>query len=646
MLSEKQQSHWIGQLAAQAASELAGLVAERDVDLFVLRLERFLPDLIAGLQPVYGERPEFVAWVQYLVSLMAGRYAERPLGLRRLDIARQLRPDWLQEPKQLGYVCYVDRFAGSLSQVHQHLDHLSRLGVTYVHLMSLLQARAGNSDGGYAIADYRATDSAIGHADDLERLTRALRERGISTCMDLVLNHVAYEHAWAQAARQGDARYRDYFWLFEDRAVPDQYERTLPEIFPESSPGSFTRDRELNQWVWTTFNDFQWDLNWTNPQVFQEIADLVLFWANRGVEIFRLDAIAFIWKRMGTDCQNQAEVHDIVHALRAIARIAAPAVAFKAEAIVSAEQLPHYLGTGEHAGKVSDLAYHNSLMAHIWSSLASRDVRPMTHALRRLPEKPRSTSWASYLRCHDDIGWAIGDEDAAAVGLDGAAHRSFLVEYYSGRFTGSHARGAVFQHNSTTGDRRSCGTTASLAGLELALENGDERLVQVSIERILLAHAVIMAFPGVPLVYMGDEIGLLNDYTYREDPARRDDNRWIHRPAMPWERVERIRVDGTMEQRLFGQLVKLIHARKQTPQLHAEAPLSLLELDNPHVLGFVRSHPLGDLVALFNFTEREQIVEVPRPVYPDNRIPGQHVDIWPGNRLQLPPYGRFWLAAP
>ena len=336
--------------------------------------------------------------------------------------------------------------------------------------MPLLKPRPGQSDGGYAVMDYRAVREDLGTIDDLRDLATTLRSRGISLTLDLVLNHVAAEHQWAVNARAGDRFYRDYFYLFADRELPDAYERSLPEVFPDFAPGNFTYDEESASWVWTTFNSWQWDLNWRNPEVFYEFADLILWLANLGVECLRLDAIAFIFKRMGTNCQNQPEVHAITQALRAVARIGAPALIFKAEAIVGPADLAPYLGVGKHAGKVSDLAYQNSLMVQIWSALAAKDTRLFCAALNRFPAKPPTTVWGTYLRCHDDIGWAISDEDAASVGLNGYEHRRFLADYYAGLYPMSDARGLVFQENLATGDRRISGTAASLIGVESARE--------------------------------------------------------------------------------------------------------------------------------------------------------------------------------
>ena len=446
-----------------AQTLLAGL-EPAEQEIFELRLERWWEDLVSGLDAVYPAQDTQALGLR-LVRLAACAYRERDHDLRRLDQRRVLEPDWLQQPDMFGYACYTDRFAGTIPAVSSHLDYLSELGVTYLHLMPLLQPREGDNDGGYAVQDYRAVRADLGAVEDLRELTRALRARGISLVLDLVLNHVAREHEWAVRARAGEERYRDYFYVYPDRAEPDAYERTLPEVFPDFAPGSFTWDEDLSGWVWTTFNEWQWDVNWSNPEVVLEYADIVLFLANLGVEVLRLDAIAFTWKRLGTNCQNQPEVHALTQVLRAVARIACPATVFKAEAIVGPRDLVQYLGLGPRAGRVSDLAYHNSLMVQVWSMLAAGNVVLARQALASLPPTPHTGTWVCYVRCHDDIGWAIDDDDARAVGLDGFAHRRFLSDWYAGEFPGSWAHGLVFQHNPVTGDRRISGTAASLTGL-------------------------------------------------------------------------------------------------------------------------------------------------------------------------------------
>ena len=364
--------------------------------------------------------------------------------------------------------------------------------------MPLLKPRPAPNDGGYAVMDYRAVDPRLGTTDDLRATADVLRGAGISLVLDLVCNHTAREHEWAEKARAGDPTYLAYYRTYPDRTEPDDWERSLPEVFPDFAPGNFTWDPACERWVWTTFNDYQWDLDYTNPDVFAEMFAVICHLANVGVEVLRLDAVAFMWKRKGTNCQNQPEVHLLLQAWRALSRIVAPAVILLAEAIVSPDDLVGYLGRGEGAGKECELAYHNVLMVSLWSALAEQNAALLTHTLRAMPPIPPSAAWLTYVRLHDDIGWAVTDENAGAVGLGGYDHRAFLSDFYSGEFPGSFARGAVFQANPATGDRRISGSLASLAGLEEALERGDDEAAALAVRRILLLNHLILTFGGVP----------------------------------------------------------------------------------------------------------------------------------------------------
>lgn len=606
---------------------------------FELRLERWWPDLHDAVTTLYSD-PDDVAAA--LVTVAARGFVQRPDDLHRLDDRRLLQPDWFQRPDMFGYACYVDRYAETLKGMGDRLGHLTDLGVTYLHLMPLLKPRPGDNDGGYAVMDYRSVRPDLGTNDDLRDLATTLRGKGISLVVDLVLNHVAREHDWAVKARAGDASYRDWFHIYPDRATPDAFEATLPEVFPDFAPGNFTFDDELGQWVWTTFNEWQWDLNWSNPAVLLEFADVVIHLANLGVEVLRLDAIAFLWKRLGTNCQNQPEVHAITQALRATARIAAPATLFKAEAIVGPRDLLPYLGLGRHTGKVSDIAYHNSLMVHVWSMLASGSADLARHALGSLPPTPPSGTWVTYVRCHDDIGWAIDDGDAAGRGITGAGHRHFLADWYSGEFEGSWAEGVVFQHNPATGDRRISGTAAGLTGLGPSRKDPDGAFA-----RIFLAHAIVAAWGGIPVVWSGDEIGSPGDVDWASEPGHEDDNRWIHRPRVTdTDRAGRVE-EGSDAQRVFDGIARIAAVRAGLPMLHAEAPVEVLSDVDDGVLAIARRHPSGTLVGLFNVTcehrpfpgaRLRELGVAPREVL------SQHELVESDGLLWIPPYAAWWIV--
>ncbi len=618
-----------------------------DDDLFQLRLARSAPDLFPMLEALYGAHPDYPAFRERLVKALRRGWADRPADLKRLDLARDLEPDWFQRPGMAGYVFYIDRFAGNLRGILDRLDYLEDLGITYVHLMPCLKPRPGDSDGGYSVMDYRQINPAFGTMADFEAVSAALRARGVSLCVDLVLNHTAKEHPWAKKAAKGDATYQDYYLMFDSPDLPQQYERSLVEVFPDNAPGNFTHYPEFGKWVWTTFNEHQWDLNWANPWVFLEIVEVMLFLANKGVDVLRLDAVAFMWKRMGTRCQSEPEVHMLLQALRACSRIASAAVLHLEEAIVAPAEMLPYLGRGKHDGKEGNLAYHNSLMVQFWSSLATRDTRLMTHVLAtHFPDRLTNATYATYIRCHDDIGWAVTDEDAAAVGLSGHGHRAFLSDFYEGSFPGTFAKGALFQVNEATGDKRISGSFASLAGLERA--GGDPALTEMAVQRILMGHALIAAFGGIPLIYMGDELALPNDYGYIDNLDHAHDSRWIHRPRMNWPLAETRHGGDTPAARVFWGTKQILARRAVTPALHGAVPVRVVPTGNDAIFGFQRLAPTGTLLGLFNFTEHWQQVseawarslgaQAMHDALSDHRVETHQ------GQIVLPPYARVWLT--
>jgi amylosucrase len=636
-----------GSLGLDALVGGGGLSRDRR-ETFALRLDRWWADLSEAVAMIHPDPAVAEPLLDRLVGLAATSYAERPEDLHRLDHQRLLAPDWLQQPRMFGYACYTDRFAGDLKGVAKHLDHLEELGVTYLHLMPLLKPREGDNDGGYAVQDYRSVREDLGTVDDLQELATTLRGQGISLVVDLVLNHVAREHEWAERARAGDPAYVDYFHVFTDEANLHAYEQTLPEVFPDFAPGNFTWDDELQGWVWTTFNEWQWDLNWANPAVLVEFAEIILWLANLGVEVLRLDAIAFLWKRLGTSCQNQPEVHAITQVLRALTRIVAPAVAFKAEAIVGPRELMQYLGTGPHAGKVSDLAYHNSLMVQVWSMLASRNTVLARTALAALPLTPPTSTWITYVRGHDDIGWAIDDSDAYAAGVTGHGHRSFLADWYAGEFPGSWADGLTFQANPETGDRRTSGTAASLAGIPAHAEPGGPA-TEAALARIYLAHAIAAGWGGVPVIWSGDELGQPNDPDWASEPGHEDDNRWTHRPRLDWDRAAHRDDPGTVPGRVFTGIAHLAKVRAGLPQLHGSAAVEVLTDIDEGLLAVVRRHASGPLVGVYNVTEQRRPLELHRlraagVTTPHDALRGSTLEVDSDGLLWLPAYAAWWVV--
>ncbi|MCX7300245.1 MAG: alpha-amylase family glycosyl hydrolase [Rhodobacterales bacterium] len=617
--------------------------------LFDLRWQRGQRDLIGPLTRLYGGTHDVPAIMDRLRTLLATHWHDRPDDLRALDLTRDIDPDWFLSQDMVAYVFYIDKFAGTLARVPDHIPYLKDLGVSHAHFMPCLRPRPGQSDGGHAVMDYRAINPALGTMEKFETVAKACRAEGIDLGIDIVLNHTAREHEWASRAREGDPFYQAFYRMFDDDTLPKQYEKSLLEIFPAQSSGNFTYYPDFKKWVWTTFNEYQWDLNWENPELFLAILDTILHLANKGVTIFRLDAVAFMWKKMGTICQNLPEVHDLLQALVQSTRVAAPAVIHKAEAIVGPADLVAYLGTGRHEGKVSNLAHHNNLMVQFWSSLASRDTRLMTYVMKtHFPESFRHACFATYIRCHDNIGWAITPEDANRFPpMTDVGHRNFLADFYAGDFEGSFARGEDFQSNPEAGDRRTVGSFASLAGLERALDEDDEPAADLAIKRILMGHALIASFGGVPHLYMGDEIGLLNDYSFHDDPDLADDGRWMHRPQMDWAAVTTLPQGRTPAARIHAGTKAILATRKATPQLASHIPTKIVDISHPGLFIFERLSDDRTVTCLFNFSETDQSVTPwalkldPARRYRD-LLTGAPLNLKDG-AITLPPYASLWL---
>lgn len=606
-------------LAAVWAEEQA---SSEKVHSFELRLRECWPRLFALLFGLYGKRYDFFYHVEQILLTAARGWTQRSEDLRQLDEHRINEPTWFESQKMVGGALYVDLFSENLNRLREHISYFQELGLTYLHLMPLFAVRPGNNDGGYAISNYRSVDPQLGTIDDLKQLADDLREAGICLVLDFVFNHTSDDHEWAQRAQAGEPEYRDYYYIFPDRTLPDQYERTLREIFPTVRRGSFSWHDGMRAWVWTTFNNFQWDLNYRNPAVFRAMLEELLFLANTGVDILRLDAVAFIWKQMGTSCENLPEAHQIIQAFNSVVRIAAPGVLFKSEAIVHPDDVVKYVSPHE-----CQISYNPTLMALLWESLATREVRLLTKSLSRRHHLPDNTTWVNYLRCHDDIGWTFDDGDAAEIGINAYDHRQFLNDFYTGQFEGSFARGVPFQHNTVTGDMRISGTLASLAGLEQAIDRDDDHLKQMALRRMALLHGIVASIGGIPLLYLGEEWGLLNDYDFVKDPAKAGDTRWIHRPKMKWEFLEELddRIGtnghGSIRRRIFTTLQKLIAIRKTQPAF-AGIEMQLADIGNPHVLGFVRDHEGSRVIVLANFSEDPQTIS--------------------GNKLRTAGMGRFF----
>jgi len=612
---------------------------------FFVRLVANATILFELYQSIYGSREDAEEKFLELINTIVKAHLDRSNELIKKDLAKDLQGTWFLSNQITGMSLYVDRFAGSLSSFPTKIDYLKKLGVNFIHLMPVFESPADESDGGYAVSDFRKIDARFGTLNNFKEVQQKLQDNNMYLMIDIVLNHTSHQHEWAKKAKAGDKKYQDYFYLYNDRSIPDQFEQTMPEIFPETAPGSFTYNKECNKWVMTVFHNYQWDLNYTNPSVFIDMLDNIFFYANLGVDILRIDAPAFIWKQIGTSCQNLPEAHTLLQLIKQAVHIACPGMALLGEAIVAPKEIIKYFGTDQFVAKECDVAYNATQMAVQWDALATGDIRIMLAAQHNLLQKPLGTTWITYTRCHDDIGLGYDDEIIAAAGFNAYEHRKFLKDYYSGNHSFSTASGALFSVNPKTQDARISGTLASLCGLEKAINNADPFAIDQSIAKIILMQAQTMFLGGIPMLFYGDEVGYTNDYSYLEDDAKNYDNRWMHRPIIDWNKNAKISEPKSIEARIFLATSRLIHIRNKLSILADQKNTKWLSPHNIHVVGFLRTLGKNKLYCLFNYSNKAAFVTW--YTFKENGLaPTELYDYWTEKKYKVGPDHQYMVLEP
>lgn len=596
---------------------------------FKERMDGSLAGLKDKFEMIYGLHRNGEKAFASLLKVLSNAYANRRTDLKESDFERtcQMEIPWFLSNKIVGMSLYVDRFSGDLRSMKSRLGYLENLGVNLFHLMPLFESPDNESDGGYAVSDFRKVHQKYGTLDDLKDLSNNMRDRGFYLMLDIVINHTSHHHEWAKKAKKGSPKYQDYYYFFDDENEFRTFEQSMPEVFPEAAPGNFTYIPELDKWAMTVFHNYQWDLNYTNPEVFVDIIDTILFYANLGVDILRIDAPAFIWKRQGTNCQNLPEVHTLLQLMKMCVQIATPGMALLGEAIVAPDEIIKYFGTGNMAAKECDVAYNATHMALQWDALATQEVNVMLQGQEILSKKPRGTTWISYTRCHDDIGLAYHDYMISNSGFDPYLHRKFLKDYYTGSFVGSDARGALFSVNERTGDARISGSLASLCGLETALKSEDQNKIKKAIDKIGLMQAMSFFIGGIPMLFYGDEVGYINDYSFLKDDGKNYDNRWMHRPIIDWNKNELADKNGNTEHAVYSITQKLISIRKYIPVVADKSNITWMRSTNKHVAAFLRAWDDERVYCLFNFSKWEQ--RIPNHIFKEHgQSPVELYDHW------------------
>ena len=604
-------------------------MTKQDEARFQARLARHHDELRWLYMELYDNGSMFAELVDRLHAFAEARSA----ALRKRDLAREAEPDWYKRRGLLGMMLYIDNFAGDLNGVRRRLPYLEETGVNCLHLMPFLDTVKGRDDGGYAVADFRTVRPDLGGMDDLEKLTAACHKRGINVCMDFVMNHTSCDHDWAKRALAGDGEYMSRYFFFDSPDIPNQYEQTVPQVFPTTAPGNFTR-QENGRWVMTTFYPYQWDLNYRNPRVFNEMMYNFLYLANRGMDIIRIDAVPYIWKELGTSCRNLPKVHTIVRMMRMIGEIVCPSVILLGEVVMEPVKVVPYFGTVDKPE--CHLLYNVTTMCTTWHTVATKDTRLLRKQLDSVNGLPKQYLFLNYLRCHDDIGWGLDYGTLRAWGMEEVPHKKYLNEFFQGRAAGSPSRGELYNDDPATGDARFCGTTASMCGLETA-QTPEEKAMAV--RRDLMLHAMMLFQSGIPMLYSGDEIGQLNDYAYKDDPDKAADSRYVHRGKFPWARAAQRADAATPVGQIFAGLRRLETLRQGHPAFEASADAATLDTGDNAVLGMTRTQDGETLVGLFNFADGPRQAPLPAGRYLDLLAGGSYA-----GTAELPACGALWLC--
>ncbi len=599
------------------------------------RFERHFEELRWLYMELYDNSSMFAE----LCDKMEIFYQDRKKDLKALDKKREEHQDWYKQNDMLGMMFYIDNFAGNMKGVQSRLDYIEQCNVNYVHLMPFLETPKGRSDGGYAVSDFRKVQENLGSMEDLEDLTGACHKKGINVCMDFVMNHTSEDHEWAKKAREGDGEYMSRYFFFENSYIPSLYEQTVPQVFPTTAPGNFTYLPDQKHFVMTTFYPYQWDLNYKNPRVFNEMMYNFLFLANKGIDIIRIDAVPYIWKELNTPCRNLPQVHTIVRMMRMISEIVCPGVLLLGEVVMEPEKVVPYFGTVEKPE--CHMLYNVTTMATTWHTVATRDVRLLKKQLDIVNALPKDYVFLNYLRCHDDIGWGLDYGALKSEGIGERSHKKYLNDYFQGYTGDSNSRGELYNADPVTGDARFCGTTASMCGVEKAGFEQDEAAMGKAIQMDVMLHAYMFMQSGIPVLYSGDEIGQVNDYTYKEDPDKAPDSRYIHRGAMNWELAGNISKKGTVEEEIFHRLERLEQIRKKEKVFVSNADTWTIDTWDASVLCIARCLEGEKIIGLFNFSEFDKTAWI-------NETDGDYVELISGEEMKpigvnIPAYGFYYL---
>lgn len=608
---------------------------KKNDSIFQHRLERHHDELRWLYMELYQNGDMFAE----LCSQMYEYYNCRSKKLKERDLKREKGPDWYHGKDMLGMMLYTDNFAGNMKGVKEKIPYLKECNINCLHLMPFLDTPKGRSDGGYAVADFCKVRPDLGTMKDLAELTEKCHEEDINVCMDFVMNHTSEDHEWARRARAGEGEYMSRYFFYDNEEIPEKYEKTVPQVFPTTAPGNFTYLPETGHYVMTTFYPYQWDLNYRNPRVFNEMIYNFLYLTNQGIDIVRIDAVPYIWKELGTTCRNLKQVHTIVRMMRMIAEIVCPGVLLLGEVVMEPEKVVPYFGTVEKPE--CHMLYNVTTMATTWNSIATGDIRLLKKQMDIVNQLPKQYVFLNYLRCHDDIGWGLDYETMRPWGIKEIPHKRYLNDYFTGKIRGSVSRGELYNDDPITQDARFCGTTASMCGIEKAGFEHDEEAMNAAVREDIMLHAYMLTQSGIPMLYSGDELGQVNDYSYKNDPEKCADSRYIHRGKLPWELAEDKEDVTTVQGNIFQTLDRLEKIRRQEITFDKDADVYTYDVHDDSILCVLREYKGRRFFGIFNFSNQEKTAWMQEKGMYRNLLTGEKTEL---KDIRLSGYEFLWYG--
>lgn len=536
--------------------------------LYVQRYNRHIDELKWLYMELYSNE----SMLSELCYQIHNFFIERDEGLKNRDVTRENNPDWYRKSKMTGMALYIDHFADTIKGVEQSIEHLQKCNINYVHFMPFFETTRYRTDDQYAITDFRKTMEKIGKIEDLCHLTKLCHEKSINVSVDFIMNRTSNEHEWAKKAMHGDVEY-------------------------------------MNRYVTKTDHSYEWDLNYKNPRVLNEMMYNYMFIANLGTDLIQINEIEDIWKGESQNCSKVSQIHTIARIMRIISEIVCPGVLLLGNVKNDMKNAITYFGEDEKPE--FHMVYQKTFMNEVWNSVATRNVKLLQTKLDVINKYPKEYVFVNYLRNHEKLNWNL-DYDFLYKNqkINQKMHREYLNEYFLGRTGYSNSRGEVENNSDNSEKICFCGTTASMCGLEKAIDENNKKEINQAIKLEIMLYAYLFIQSGIPVIYSGDEIGQMNDYSYKENRDKMRDIQNVCRGKFDWSKAVKVVDEYSIEGKIMRGLNKIQVVKNRENTFCQIADVRVVDTKNNSVICIAREFAGEKILGIFNFSEHEKIVNI------------------------------------